>query len=114
MLYKHAFESNSFCSTHNEVFEAMDEPQETMVTRFMDTSLKYLHGASEHRLYIMVARCLEVCVCISVYITYMKIGLVYSAYIQRKLPLVLRSYICGIHDVTMIYIQWNLSKMVTV
>ena len=62
MLYKHAFESNPLCSTHNEVFEAMDEKQETMVTRFMDTSLNYLHGASEDGLYTMVVRCLEVCV----------------------------------------------------
>ena len=62
MLYKHAYELNSFCSTHNEVFEAMDEPQETMVTRFMDTSLKYLHRASKDGLYTMVVRCLEVCV----------------------------------------------------
>ena len=56
----------SFCSTHNEMFEAMDEKQETMVTRFMDTSLKYLHGASKDGLYTMVIRCLEVCMCVCV------------------------------------------------
>ena len=55
---------NSFCSTHNEMFEAMDEKQETMVTTFMDTSLKYLHGASKDGLYIMVVRCLEVSMCV--------------------------------------------------
>ena len=53
---------NPFCSTHSTVFEAMDENQEIMVKTFMDTSLKYLHGATEHGLYTMVIRCLEVCV----------------------------------------------------
>ena len=59
---------NSFCSTHNEMFEAMDEKQETMVTGFMDASLKYLHGASKDGLYTMVIRCLEVHMCVCVYV----------------------------------------------
>ena len=57
---------HSFCSTHNEQFEAMGDNQETMVEAFMDTSLQYLHGASKHGLYSMVIRCLEVCLCLEV------------------------------------------------
>lgn len=58
----------SFCSTHNEQFEAMGDSQETMVQRFMDTSLRYLHGASKHELYSMVIQCLEVCLCSEVWL----------------------------------------------
>ena len=41
----------------------MGDNQETMVEKFMDTSLLYLQGASKHGLYSMVIQCLEVCLC---------------------------------------------------
>ena len=73
---------------------------------------EFHHSQEEQHFSILghkpVKRCLHLT--ISVYITYMNNGLVYSAYIRRKLPLVLRSYICRIHDVTMIYILHNIRQ----
>ena len=59
----------SFCSTHNEQLEAMDESQEAMVEEFMNTSLQYVHEASKNGLYTMVIQCLEVSVCVEMHET---------------------------------------------
>ena len=62
----------SFFSTHNEQLEAMDESQKAMVEKFMDTSLRYLHGDSKNGLYSMVIRCLEVRMFMCVIVSYMR------------------------------------------